>query len=551
MTTWWLGLAAVAALIVVLLLMLLWWLQGLRRQTELALGPDAMRLQAQLLQGLLALDVRLQQLERSSQSTQLTVAKSDGALDRVTQQVQTQLAQTQQDALAARREQAVALTAFREEVGQLVQRLTADSQQARSVLAQSSAEQATHVQQRFEALAEITRGTLDSLKGDIQQQLTHMSTNMGAALKDQLGSNGEQLRHQFAVLQDAVSQQLGGLAQGQQTSAEQLRGTLNERLSTIQSDNAAKLEEMRRTVDEKLHATLEQRLGESFRLVSDRLEQVHKGLGEMQTLAGSVGDLKRVMTNVKSRGTWGEMQLGNIIDNVLTPEQYAKNVKTVPGSDELVEFAIRLPGRSDEQPVWLPIDAKYPVEHYQRLQDAQDGADRVAIVAAGNAFETSIRAEAKKIAGKYIAPPYTTDFAVMYLPTEGLFAEVLRRPGLVEALQNESRIVVTGPANLAAMLNSLQMGFKTLAIEKRSSEVWGVLGQVKTEFGKFGEVVEAARKSIDAAARKFDQVGVRTRAIQRQLRNVQALPEAGQEEGVLQLPVAPLSSDQIGNEGEE
>ncbi|WP_218243093.1 DNA recombination protein RmuC [Comamonas fluminis] len=547
---WWLGLAAVAVLIVVLLLVLLWWLQGLRRQTALALGPDAMRLQAQLLQGMQALDLRLQQLERSSQSTQMTVAKSDGALDRVTQHVQTQLAQALQGAQLARSEQVAALTTFREEVAQLVQRLTADSQQARSALAQSSAEQAAHVQQRFEALAETTRGTLDSLKGDIQQQLTHMSTHMGAALKDQLGSNGEQLRHQFAVLQDAVSQQLGTLAQGQQTTAEQLRGTLNERLATIQNDNAVKLDEMRRTVDEKLHATLEKRLGESFKLVSDRLEQVHKGLGEMQTLAGSVGDLKRVMTNVKSRGTWGELQLGSIIDNVLTPEQYAKNVKTVPGSDELVEFAIRMPGRQEEQPVWLPIDAKYPVEHYQRLQDAQDSADRAAIAAAGNAFESSIRAEARKIAGKYIAPPYTTDFAVMYLPTEGLFAEVLRRPGLVEALQNESRIVVTGPANLAAMLNSLQMGFKTLAIEKRSSEVWGVLGQVKTEFGKFGEVVEATRKSIDAAARKFDQVGVRTRAIQRHLRNVQELPANAEVEQPL-FPATPLSSDQISAEDEE
>jgi DNA recombination protein RmuC len=544
-------LAAAAVLIVVLLLVLLWRLQDLRRQTESALGPEALRLQAQLLQGLQALDVRLQQLERSSQSTQMSVAKSDGALDRVTQHVQTQLAQAQQDAQLARREQGAALTAFREEVSLLVQRLTADSQQARAALAQSSAEQTAHVQQRFEALAETTRGTLDSLKGDIQQQLTHMSTNMGAALKDQLTGNGEQLRHQFAVLQDAMSQQLGALAQGQQTTAEQLRGTLNERLATIQSDNAARLDEMRRTVDEKLHATLEQRLGESFKLVSDRLEQVHKGLGEMQTLAGSVGDLKRVMTNVKSRGTWGELQLGNIIDNVLTPEQYARNVKTVPGSDELVEFAIRLPGRQDEQPVWLPIDAKYPVEHYQRLQDAQDSADRVAIVAAGNAFETSIRGEARKIAGKYIAPPHTTDFAVMYLPTEGLFAEVLRRPGLVEALQNESRIVITGPANLAAMLSSLQMGFKTLAIEKRSSEVWGVLGQVKTEFGKFGEVVEATRKSIDAAARKFDQVGVRTRAIQRHLRHVQELPAtAGSEEQPL-FPAAPQSNDQAGAEDEE
>ena len=281
---------------------------------------------------------------------------------------------------------------------------------------------------------------------------------------------------------------------------------------------------MRRTVDEKLHATLEQRLGESFKLVSDRLEQVHKGLGEMQTLAGSVGDLKRVMTNVKTRGTWGEMQLGAIIDNVLTPDQFARNVKTVPGSDELVEFAIRLPGKNDEHPVWLPIDSKYPVEQYQRLLDAQDAADKAAILSAGNAFETSIKLEAKKIFVKYVSPPHTTDFAVLYLPTEGLFAEVMRRPGLVEAVQNECRVMITGPANLAAMLNSLQMGFKTLAIEKRSSEVWSLLGMVKTEFAKFGDVVEATKKSIDAAAKKFDEVGVRTRAIQRKLRDVQELP---------------------------
>jgi len=321
-----------------------------------------------------------------------------------------------------------------------------------------------------------------------------------------------------------VSQQLTGLVQGSQHNAEQLRTALNERLGAIQADNATKLEEMRRTVDEKLHATLEQRLGESFKQVSDRLEQVHKGLGEMQTLAGSVGDLKRVMTNVKSRGTWGEMQLGAIIDNVLTPDQFARNVKTVPGSDELVEFAIRLPGRNDEHPVWLPIDSKYPVEQYQRLMDAQDAADKAAIQSAGNAFETSIKLEAKKIFAKYVSPPHTTDFAVLYLPTEGLFAEVMRRPGLVEAVQNDCRVMITGPANLAAMLNSLQMGFKTLAIEKRSSEVWSLLGMVKTEFAKFGDVVEATKKSIDAAAKKFDEVGVRTRAIQRKLRDVQDLP---------------------------
>jgi DNA recombination protein RmuC len=353
--------------------------------------------------------------------------------------------------------------------------------------------------------AQALRGTLDSLKGDVHAQLTAMA----GALKDQL---------------DANTRQLTGLAASQQGNADALRAALNERLAAIQRDNAARLDEMRRTVDEKLHATLEQRLGESFKQVSDRLEQVHKGLGEMQTLAAGVGDLKRVMTNVKTRGTWGELQLGAIIDNVLAPEQYARNVKTVPGSDELVEFAIRLPGRSDEQPVWLPIDSKYPVEHYQRLLDAQDTADKAAIAAAGNAFEASIKLEAKKIHGKYVAPPHTTDFAVLYLPTEGLFAEVMRRPGLVEAVQNGCRVMVTGPANLAAMLSSLQMGFRTLAIEQRSSEVWGVLGQVKTEFARFGEAVEATRKSIDAAARKFEQVDVRTRAIQRRLRGVQELP---------------------------
>ncbi len=344
----------------------------------------------------------------------------------------------------------------------------------------------------------------------------------------------QELQQHFQQLQEAMAQQLHRLQQGTLHNAEQLRTTLNERLSAIQTDNADKLEAMRRTVDEKLHETLEQRLGESFKLVSDRLEQVHKGLGEMQSLAGSVGDLKRVMTNVKTRGTWGEVQLGAIIDNVLTPAQYARNVKTVPGSDELVEFAIRLPGQGgmDDVPVWLPIDAKYPVEHYQRLQDALDAAERGAIMAAGNAFETSIRAEARKIAAKYLAPPHTTDFAVMYLPTESLFAEVLRRPGLVESLQNDSRVVVTGPANLAAMLNSLQMGFKTLAIEQRSSEVWAVLGQVKTEFAKFGEVVEATRKSIDAAARRFEQVDVRTRAIQRRLRGVQELPSPASSDSI-------------------
>lgn len=441
---------------------------------------------------------RLQTLGSTAQSTQLAVAKNDGALEGMGQQLRN------------------LSHAVEERLGQAV----AESRTSRTDAQATLSVLELKLERRLLGLEGATRQTLDSLKNDIHSQLGSMS----GALKDQLQGHGAQLQNQFAVLQDAVSQQLSGLVQGSQHNAEQLRTALNERLSAIQADNASKLEEMRRTVDEKLHATLEQRLGESFKLVSDRLEQVHKGLGEMQTLAGSVGDLKRIMTNVKSRGTWGELQLGAIIENVLTPGQYAKNVKTVPGSDELVEFAIRLPGQSEEQPVWLPIDSKYPVEQYQRLMDAHDSADKVLMASAGNAFETSIKLEARKIYGKYVSPPHTTDFAVLYLSTEGLFAEVMRRPGLVEAVQNDCRMMITGPANLAAMLSSLQMGFKTLAIEKRSSEVWNMLGQVKTEFAKFGEVVDATKKSIDAAAKKFDEVGVRTRSIQRKLRDVEALP---------------------------
>ena len=452
---------------------------------------------------------RLQALEAAAQATQLAVARNDGALESMGQQLRaftqsTQVLLDERLQLAAqesRTSRGELQTAF----GALQSRLEQQMAQARSDEAQARREQ-------IDALAgfraELTQ-TAQALKGDVQGQLE---------------AHTQQLRHQFSALQEAVTQQLTGLVASSQNNAEALRGTLNERLAAIQGDNAAKLEEMRRTVDEKLHATLEQRLGESFKLVSERLEQVHKGLGEMQTLAAGVGDLKRVMTTVKTRGTWGEMQLGAIIDNVLTPAQYEKNVKTQPGSDELVEFAIRLPGRSDEQPVWLPIDSKYPVEHYQRLLDAQDSADKAAIASAGNAFEASIKFEAKKIFSKYVAPPYTTDFAVLYLPTEGLFAEVMRRPGLVEAVQNDCRVMITGPAYLAAMLSSLQMGFKTLAIEKRSSEVWGVLGQVKSEFLKFGAIVDQTRKSIDAAAKRFEQVDVRTRAIQRRLRDVQELP---------------------------
>jgi DNA recombination protein RmuC len=506
---WGLSLALVVALS---LLMLLLW-----RRPRVDLPPEWA--------------ARLQAMEQAVQDTRLAVAQNGGVLDAMADQVR-----------SASQASGAQAEALRSVVDERLAQAVAESRNGRAELLAAFAGFEVKLEQRlgsFDAALAQRLATMDAALAQAlaasRADLSGALAAMSAALKDQLEASSSQLRQQFGVLQDGLqqqssvlqqglSQQLSALVQGSQANAEQLRTALNERLAAIQADNTAKLEEMRRTVDEKLHATLEQRLGDSFKLVSERLEQVHKGLGEMQSLAGSVGDLKRVMTNVKTRGTWGEVQLGAIIDNVLTPEQYARNVKVAPGSDELVEFAIRLPGRRDEQPVWLPIDAKYPVEHYQRLMDAQDSADRAAIMAAGTAFENSLRFEAKKIASKYIAPPHTTDFAILYLPTEGLFAEALRRPGLMEALQNEHRVMVCGPANLAAMLNSLQMGFKTLAIEKRSSEVWAVLGQVKTEFMKFGDALDAAKKSIDTAAKKFDDVGVRTRAIQRKLRDVQELP---------------------------
>jgi len=313
----------------------------------------------------------------------------------------------------------------------------------------------------------------------------------------------------------------------------EIRQTVDQRLQSLQGENAAKLEEMRRIVDEKLHATLEQRLGESFRLVSDRLETVHKGLGEMQALASGVGDLRRVLTNVKSRGTWGEVQLARLIEDVMTPDQYARNVKTVPGSDATVEFAIRFPGRAqagagNEEPFWLPIDAKFPKEEYERLLAAQDAADAEAERAAGTALARAIELQARQIVNKYVAPPHTTDFAILFLPTESLYAEVLRRPGLLDRLQG-LRVNVAGPANLAALLNSLQMGFRTLAIEQRSSEVWQVLRAVKTEFGKFGESLASVKKSLESASNRIGQTEVRTRAMLRNLKSVEALP--GSEEG--------------------
>lgn len=356
--------------------------------------------------------------------------------------------------------------------------------------------------------------------------LKAVSSAMTTAQEARLKTLSQDLTQTLDSMKKDIGDRLSNMNQLAEQSADRVRNALNERLAAIQTENAAKLEEMRKTVDEKLHATLEERLGQSFKMVSERLEQVHRGLGEMQTLASGVGDLKRVLTNVKTRGTWGEFQLEALIEQIFTQDQYQKNIATRPNSSERVEIAIRLPGRLDDAPVWLPIDAKFPIEDYQRLLDAHERADSEQVEAAAKSLESRIRLEAKTIREKYIEPPHTTDFAVMYLPTEGLYAEVLRRPGLAETLQREFRVVVTGPTNTAAMLNSLQMGFRTLAIEKRSSEVWALLGSVKTEFEKFGEVIAATEKKLQEASNKFSEVGRRTRVIQSRLKSVESLPAA-------------------------
>ncbi|AIY40827.1 DNA recombination protein RmuC [Collimonas arenae] len=354
--------------------------------------------------------------------------------------------------------------------------------------------------------------------------------SMRLAMNQQAQTNREEQAQSLKRFGDTLNQTLAALTESNAQRMAEVRATLEAKIKDLQNDNGLRLEEMRKTVDEKLHATLEQRLGESFKIVSDRLEKVHQGLGEMQQLAIGVGDLKRVLTNVKTRGTWGEVQLEMLLEQVLTPEQYAKNVETVPGSGERVEFAIKLPGNDDGgTPVWMPIDAKFPKEQYERLAEAADRADAEGVALASKELERAVRGEAKTIAEKYLSPPLTTDFAILFLPTEGLYAEVMRRPGLADELQRVHRISIAGPSTLSALLNSLQMGFRTLALEKRSSEVWQVLGAVKTEFGKFGDVLAATKLTLERAAKNIDQAEVRSRQMARKLKSVEALPsEAAQ-----------------------
>ena len=380
-------------------------------------------------------------------------------------------------------------------------------------------EQNDALKSRLETIGAQNERLERELRAELAQARTESAQNAKTAREELAGNLG-----QFT---QALQHQLSTLTQSNEQRLEAVRATVEQRLELLRTDNTQKLEQMRATVDEKLHATLEHRLGESFKLVSDRLEQVHKGLGEMQSLATGVGDLKRVLTNVKSRGSWGEVQLGALLDEFLSPGQYAKNVVTRPGSAERVEYAIKFPGRGEDgMPCWLPIDAKFPLEDYQRLQEAIERADVAAVDQSRRALEDFFKAEARKIRDKYIEPPHTTDFAILFVPTEGLYAEALARPGLADSLQRDCRVMLAGPSNLHAFLNSLQLGFRTLAIEQHSSEVWKRLAAVKTEFAKFGEVLAATKRRLELASDSIGAAEVRTRAIARQLRDVEALPQA-------------------------
>jgi DNA recombination protein RmuC len=350
--------------------------------------------------------------------------------------------------------------------------------------------------------------------------------NQGAAteLAKRLETIDRSLRDEFSRNREEAGASAKNQREELARSLEGVRSIVDVRLRQLQDDNAQQIDKMRATVDEKLQGTLEKRLGESFKLVSERLEQVHQGLGAMQQLASDVGGLQRVLTNVKTRGGWSEWQLGVLLDEMLTPEQFAKNIKMRDDTDERVEFAIKLPGDENGAPVWLPVDAKFPMEHYDRLAAAQEKADPAAVESAIKALESQLKRCAKDICEKYINPPKTTDFALLFLPSEGLYAEAIRRVGLVQNVQRDCRVTFVGPTTLAALLNSLQMGFRTLAIQKRSSEVWSRLAEVKTEFGKFGEALSAVKEKIDQASRKIEDVNVRSRVITKKLRDVEELP---------------------------
>jgi DNA recombination protein RmuC len=384
---------------------------------------------------------------------------------------------------------------------------------------------------------------IERVEREVRMQLQTTAQASNAASVQQFEAMRRQLEAQGMVSRNEQARSLKLFSDTMHQRMEEIRATLEMKIKDLQADNGARLEEMRKTVDEKLHATLESRLTASFQQVSERLERVHQGLGEMQQLALGVGDLKRVLTNVKTRGTWGEVQLEMLLEQVLTPDQYAKNVETIAGSGARVEFALKLPGQSQDgggTPVWMPIDAKFPKEQYERLLEAADSADAEGVALAGRELERAVRVEAKTISEKYVSPPHTTDFAILFLPTEGLYAEVMRRPGLADELQRVNRISIAGPSTLTALLNSLQMGFRTLALEKRSSEVWQVLGAVKTEFSKFGDVLAATKLTLERAAKNIESAETRSRVMARKLKTVEALPS---EQAQLLIGSADLETD--------
>ena len=376
---------------------------------------------------------------------------------------------------------------------------------------------------------------LERLSRDMRFEVTESLRGNRQEMSQSMAQFQQTLTEQLSLMQTNLNTQLQSLAEGNTRRMAEVRETLDRQLTSLQQTNTAKLDEMRKTVDEKLQTTLEKRLSESFKQVAERLEQVHQGLGQMQSLAQGVGDLQKVLSNVKTRGIFGEVQLQALLDQVLTIEQYGKQIETKPRSNQRVDFAIKLPGRSDDgAAVWLPIDAKFPREDYERLLEAQNRSDGPAAEAAAKAMEARIRLEAKTIADSYLAPPHTTDFAILFLPVEGLYAEVLRRPGLMDALQRDHRVTLAGPTTLLAILNSLHMGFRTLALEKQASEVWKVLGAVKTEFERYGEWVAKVREQVQKAADTLDRADTRSKQMRRALKVVEALPEA---EALARLPL--------------
>ena len=491
MNEWWL-----AGLLVLNLLMLVWL--ALRRPD---LGPA---------------------IEPLRQQVAALAAQSTTQREQADRLARDQRDELQSSARTGRQELAGALSLFQQTL------LTQSGDVART-----QNEQIDSFRTQLAALQQQVAQSLQQAAAQGVQQSQAAREAQDGALRRQADSSADALQRFGSTL----AEQLKALSDANERRLAEVRQTVDGRLTALQQGNEAKLEQMRATVDEKLHATLEQRLGESFKQVADRLEQVHQGLGEMQGLARDVGSLNRVLTNVKSRGIYGEVQLAGLLEQVFTPEQYAANVETVPGSGARVEFAIRLPGRhgagagagsagdSGGAPLWLPIDAKFPRDDYERMLDAQDRADAPAVELAAKALEARLKLEARSIREKYIAAPHTTDFGILFVPTESLYAEALRRPGLVEALQREHRVTLAGPTTLLATLTSLQMGFRTLALEQRSTEVWQVLGAVKTEFGKFGDVLARTKKKLDEASNTIDQAGVRTRAMVRTLRDVESLPD--------------------------